>query len=197
MTEAPDRVEHVMDPIARRVVSEYARGLLETADDEHAERLADELDRLGALVREIPGLRELLRQAGISRLEATDFVRRTFPGRVSPEVEATLMLMARNGRIHLLEMLPGCFREQLDRREGKTPAVITTAVPLEAPQRESILATVDRATGRKVAAKFRVDPDLLGGIRVQVADRLYDSTVAGDLDSLREALAHRQLEPTG
>jgi F-type H+-transporting ATPase subunit delta len=67
-------------------------------------------------------------------------------------------------------------------------AVVTSAVPLTAKEKQAILQRLQGRFSELMEAEFIVDPAVVGGVRARVGDRLIDDTVAGKLSALREAL---------
>ena len=71
---------------------------------------------------------------------------------------------------------------------GAVSAQVTTAVPLTAAQSKGVTAALRTALGKDPEIETRVDPALLGGIKVQVGSRLFDASLRSKLDSLKFAL---------
>ena len=67
---------------------------------------------------------------------------------------------------------------------------LTTAHELTDEEFGRILARIETASGRKVQAERKVDPDLIGGIVLQAGSMRLDASVRGRLDRLRQDLAH-------
>lgn len=72
---------------------------------------------------------------------------------------------------------------------GSELATVTVAQPLNAQQQERLTSALERSVGRPVKVTTIVDPELLGGIRVQIADDVIDGSVRARLDDLRQQLA--------
>jgi F-type H+-transporting ATPase subunit delta len=68
---------------------------------------------------------------------------------------------------------------------------LTTAVELSDEEAGEIVAQIERAAGRKVEAARRVDPDLIGGLVLQIGSRRVDASVRGRLERLRRDLLTR------
>ncbi|GAA4907390.1 ATP synthase F1 subcomplex delta subunit [Stackebrandtia albiflava] len=68
-------------------------------------------------------------------------------------------------------------------------AYITVAAPLPQDQENQLVERLSRIQGRRLSAKVTVDPEIVGGIRVQIGHDLYDGTVARRLTEARKALA--------
>jgi F-type H+-transporting ATPase subunit delta len=90
------------------------------------------------------------------------------------------------------EMLIGSIAEQFDQLrheyEKVVRARITSAQPLSDPQRDEIVAALERRYGKKVEADLDVDPELLGGARVQVGDQVIHASVRDALAQMAAAL---------
>ena len=79
--------------------------------------------------------------------------------------------------------------DQAATRQEKVVAVVKTAVPLTDEQLTRLRSSLGRIYGRAVSVHIEVEPEVLGGIRVQVGDEVIDGTVAGRLEDLRRRMA--------
>jgi F-type H+-transporting ATPase subunit delta len=104
------------------------------------------------------------------------------------ELRNLIAVLISHGRItHVAEVAEG-YRRLLQEQMGVFPAEITTARPLDAKEREALLAEVGKLAGGKVEASFKLDASILGGTVVRIGSTVYDGSVRGRLDRLREAL---------
>ncbi len=104
-------------------------------------------------------------------------------------VRAVFDLLLVRDRLALVPDIARAFADLVDRREGIVKAKITTPIELEVRAREDLVRRLERATGRKVRATFAVDAALLGGAKVQLGDRLIDSSLRAQLSALARQLA--------
>jgi F-type H+-transporting ATPase subunit delta len=74
-------------------------------------------------------------------------------------------------------------------RKNQLVAVVHSAVPLSDQQRSRLVAALTRQYGHEVDLQLIVDPNVVGGLRVQIGDELIDGTLAGRLDDARRRLA--------
>jgi len=72
---------------------------------------------------------------------------------------------------------------------GFTEAEITSAHELNQADRGTIEARVEKVTGKKVRARYSLDESLLGGAVVKVGSTIYDGSVKGQLERMRQALS--------
>ncbi len=114
--------------------------------------------------------------------------RDAFPG-VSPEALNLVLLLVRRRLVRGIGPLVERFEELVRRERGVTLADVRTAMPLDDAQRDAIEARLRELTGDKVEVREEIDESLIGGISVRIGDTLYDSSVRGRLERLRERLA--------
>jgi F-type H+-transporting ATPase subunit delta len=98
------------------------------------------------------------------------------------------------GHYRMLHMrdIAAAYRELVDRSLGRVRARIETASELDADDRARLLETVSAFEGSEVVADFVANRDLLGGFKVQVGSRVFDGSLAGDLDRLSRHIAIEQ-----
>lgn len=91
--------------------------------------------------------------------------------------------------------MPAIFRirtsfDALWREERKLlPVTVTSAVELERELVDGIAARIEQQTGRRVELSSDVDPDVLGGIVLQVGNMVLDASVRNRLEQLRKSVA--------
>jgi len=99
-----------------------------------------------------------------------------------------LGLLATNGRASSLPSIITSFEALSAKARGAVSAEVTTAVALSAAQAKGVAAALRQALGKDPEIETRVDPSILGGIKVQVGSRLFDASLKSKLDSLKFAL---------
>ncbi|HZQ90833.1 MAG TPA: ATP synthase F1 subunit delta [Terriglobales bacterium] len=91
-------------------------------------------------------------------------------------------------RISLLPDIERELRAELDRRSGITEAEVVTARELGEDERMVLELNIAGETGTRVRATYRVNADLLGGAVVRVGSTIYDGSVRGQLQKIKERL---------
>ena len=104
-------------------------------------------------------------------------------------IRAVLALLLERDRLSLVGGVAAAFGELADRREGIVKARITTPVELAQDHRDAVVKRLETATGKRIRPTFAVDPSLIGGVTIQLGDRLIDASVRTQLDALRTQLA--------
>lgn len=99
-----------------------------------------------------------------------------------------IWLVVRHRRTELLRDIEAVFRDELNARLGIAEAEVSSARSLSDPERQELLAALERRTGKKIEARFHEDKSLLGGAVVRVGSMIYDGSVREQLARLREQL---------
>ena len=107
---------------------------------------------------------------------------------VSPLTRKFLGLLGANGRVAALLAVASAYKRIAADKRGAIAAEVVTAVPLTDVQRDGVAAALRQAIGRDPEITTRVDPAILGGLRVKVGSRLFDASLKTRLDQMRFAL---------
>jgi F-type H+-transporting ATPase subunit delta len=167
----------------------YANALFEAAlEQDRLDPVREQFAQVVAAEAEVPELRDLLRNPQVDP-RARAAALEDMLGGGDELVRNSLLVLVDKGRA---DRLPG-IGEELERlvaeHEGIVHAELTTAVELGEDEAGKLLAQIERASGRKVEATRTVDPDLIGGIVLQVGSHRLDASVRGSLERLRRELA--------
>ena len=99
-----------------------------------------------------------------------------------------LFVVIDHRRTHALPEILATFQNVLRERQGIAETEVFSPGALNDAQKREITQTLERVTGKKIEAKFSLDANLLGGVRVRVGDTIYDGSLRNRLDGLRERL---------
>ncbi len=104
------------------------------------------------------------------------------------ELRNLIAVLIQNDRIgHVAEVI-AAYRRLLQEQLGIRPAEIVTARELGQEDRGRLVAEVARLAGAKIDARFKLDPAILGGTVVRIGSTVYDGSVRGRLERLKEQL---------
>jgi F-type H+-transporting ATPase subunit delta len=104
------------------------------------------------------------------------------------ELRNFIAVLLKNDRIAHVHEVAEAYRAELEERQGIRQAEIVTARELGEQERASLLAGVGKMAGAKIQASFKLDKSILGGAIVRVGSTVYDGSVKGRLERLREEL---------
>jgi F-type H+-transporting ATPase subunit delta len=104
------------------------------------------------------------------------------------QVRNFLSVLLQNDRMEAVGSIVAEYRRQINLRLHIGEAEITSVRELSADERSQIEAKAASLTGMRVLATYRQDPSLLGGVVLRIGDTVYDGSVRGSLETLREKL---------
>ena len=108
--------------------------------------------------------------------------------KMSPQVRNFIAVLINHDRMDFFDDVLADFRHEMNLRLNIAEAEVTTARTLDGPERKSLEAQIAGLTAGAVTTKFREDPSLLGGVIIQIGSTVYDDSVRGRIDRLREQL---------
>ena len=108
----------------------------------------------------------------------------------SQEQKNFLTVLAESDRLLVMAEISDLFAELKNGVEGVKEAQIESAFPLEGTALSSLVADLERRFQCRINAAVKVDPELIGGVRIAVGDEVIDASVRGKLAAMATALQH-------
>ena len=168
----------------------YGGSLYDLAAEEGLEtRILGELDEVQQLLKQNPDYLRLLSTPSIPKKERCGLLDEALRGQVHLYVLNFMKLLCEKGA---LRELPGCaraYRLRYNEAHGILEATAVSAVPLTAEQTGRLHEKLEKVTGRHIDLKTKVEPKVLGGIRLDIEGTELDGTVQNRLVSLRRDIA--------
>ncbi|MGE0448415.1 MAG: ATP synthase F1 subunit delta [Vicinamibacterales bacterium] len=175
----------------RTAAARYARALLDVALKEQADLtlLDTQLAEFAALVQQHEPLRHALlspvvpvprKRAAVDALAAR--------AGVLPILARTLALLAERDRLVLLPDLVDAVRQRVLDLQHVVRAEVTTAQALAPERLHQVEQSLAQVTGRRVELRAQVDPTIVGGMVARVGSTVFDASVAGHLQRIRQRL---------
>ena len=169
---------------------QYATALADIVLEQGASEPAkNQLADFGAAYAESAELRNFLTTPAATR-EAKHGVIERLVARLGASriIRNFLFVIVDNQRIHLLPEIVASFEQVLRQRQGVAEATVASPVELNDGQKTALVRTLERLTGKKIQAKYLLEPGLLGGAVVRIGDTIYNGSVSNQLDQLRARL---------
>ncbi len=108
---------------------------------------------------------------------------------ISPPVRNLVAVLIDHRRVRFLKPIVQQVEKEINQRLGFAEAQITSARELADSEKRTLEVQIEKVTGKKVRAQYGQDASLLGGALVRVGSTIYDGSVKGQLDRIREALS--------
>ena len=168
----------------------YAAAMLEIAKRTGTvDAVEAEMRDLTARLDGAPQLHTLLTAPALRTSEKLELANRTLALGMSDLVQNLVHLLLDKRRIAIAGAVAESFVAMAEAARSVVRGTVTTAVPISDAQRQAIMDSLAKRTGKQVLLESTVDPAVIGGVRVRVQDVLFDGTVRRRLDQLRAELA--------
>lgn len=169
----------------------YARALADVVMERKldATRVSAELESVVAILKESADLRTLWDSPSVTgdqKLKLLDAIVKR--ATISREVRNFVAVLISNRRIHAFAEIAKQAIEEINQRLGIADAEIISARELGAEEKHKLEAQVAKVTGKKLRVRYALDSKLMGGAVVKVGSTIYDGSVRGQLQRMKEQL---------
>ncbi|MFJ1704243.1 F0F1 ATP synthase subunit delta [Kitasatospora sp. NPDC088346] len=148
----------------------------------------DELFRFGRVVSGSHELRSALTEPKAGTAAKAELIKKLLGGKANAGTVRLVTALVTNPRGRSLEQGLESYSKLAAARRGRVVALVTTAVPLSDVQKERLAAALAGLYGRQVHLNIDIDPEVRGGVRVQIGDEIIDGTVSSRLEGARQVL---------
>lgn len=184
--------ETVLDTGAEQLGKTYAQALIAAA---RQAGVADEvIGQLGRLVdqflNESPQLAAAFQSLRVDAEEKSRVIDRLFADEFHPVLIKLLKVMAHRGRLGYVRAVRQAADDLHDQMLGRVLASVSTAVPLDDVARGQITERLGAVIHKQVRLQETVDPNLIGGMLIRIGDRVFDTSVASQLDRMAKRTRH-------
>jgi F-type H+-transporting ATPase subunit delta len=174
------------------VASTYARAFADVVLSAHlnADGSIAELRAIASLLAESSELRRVWQNPAVpaeQKRRVLDVI--VERDGISKQVRNLVAVLIDHRRVQFLEPIIAQLEKELDARLGFAKAQITSARELGDAEKREFEVQVGKLTGKKVRARYGRDASLLGGAVVRVGSTIYDGSVKGQLERLKEAIS--------
>jgi len=177
--------------MVHRVATRYAKALIDLGVD---------LKNLETINKDMAVISEALQNRDLKLLVKSPIIKPSkkiaifkeiFGGHIDKSTMAYLELVTKKGREVLLPDLVVAFDEQYKKLQKITGVKLTTASPITEQALAEIKSNLlkSSATDKEVSIETAVNPDLIGGFVLQMGDKLYDASIAHQLEQVKKKFA--------
>ncbi len=171
------------------VGSVYGESLYTLAKEEHlATQIGEQLAVLQQSMQQEPAFIRLLSSPNLTKTERCQILDNSFRGHVHPYLLNFLKILTEKGYMRHFSDCCDAYTSLFDQDNGILRVNAVTAVALTAAQSEKLTQKLSRITGKTVLLQNRIDPAVLGGVRLDYDGRRLDDTVSNRMDAIRDLL---------
>ena len=172
-----------MNTATSEVADPYAQALLSIAQSKDS---VDDLSQVVAdllnLMKESDELSAFLASPVTDNNAKKAVLNQVLGDEANPQIKNFLMLLVDRGRIYLVKPILQQFQAKVRELNQTVLAEVVSAVELTDEQKETVRQKVQRMTEAKsVELASRIDPDLIGGVVIQIGSQVLDASIRGQL----------------
>ncbi len=172
-----------------RVARRYAQALFNVALSRGAiDIVGSELFQLKSFSEKDKRLIDFLKAPQVVTDHKIALVKTLFTTRLSPALLSFVLLLIKKARINLLTEIGREFEKLLEEHKGLIKARVTTAVDIENDYKELLVRKLEDITGKKIRLVHRINKKIIGGIIVQLNNKVIDRSVRFQLSTLKHDL---------
>ena len=176
------------------VATTYGQAMYDLAREEGlAKDLLAQLTALEESLRAEPAFVQLLSTPNIPKEERVRILDDSFRGKLHPYVLNFLKVLTEKGYIKHFSGCCQMYKQQYNLDNGIVPVTAYTAVPLSDELRSKLTAKLSTVTGKTIELDCRIDPETLGGVRLDFDGKQVDGTVRRRLEDIRGLLKNTVL----
>ena len=164
----------------------YGQSLYDLAAEENlTEKILGEMETVRGILRENPDYITLLSEPSVPKNERLTLVDQAFDGSLSAYHLNFIKRLIEKGLLREYSACYKRFRRSYNEAHGIAEALVTSAVSLSDSQLSQLKEKLEKISGKKILLVQKTDPDILGGVRVDLEGQLFDGSVKGRLSELR------------
>lgn len=173
----------------KSVAIKFINALLEVASEKgQFDQVEKDLDLVSGVMKKHDNLKKVLFHPSISRNDKKDVLKNVFGKSVTSVMLNFLSLLVDRRKEEILEYIPSVYRAVTDEKKGVVKATVQTVVPLTGERLDYFKKQLKKITGKTVELEVVQNPDILGGMVIQVGNKMIDGSVASRLRNLKVRL---------
>ena len=177
-----------------QIAATYAQALYDLAKDENlTDEIMAQLQALGESFSAEPDFVRLLSTPSLSKEACCGIVDEAFRDKIHTYVLSFIKILVEKGYVRHFADCCKAYKTLYNADHGILPVLAVTAVALTDAQTQKLTAKLETITGKTVELTNRVDPSVLGGVRLDYDGKRVDGTVKNRLDSIAKKLKNTVL----
>lgn len=178
-----------------RAATVYAQALLAATEQAKAtESVIQEYDSLvDDVLDHMPKLEAVWESSFVEEDAKEAMLQKAFGNRASPVFLSFLKVVARHGRLEMLRLIHQAYHEEFNKARKRVTVLVSTAEPLDAAAEKRIIEDLRSRLNLQPILDKQIHPALIGGIVLRIGDRVFDGSIATQLERLREQMLNRSM----
>lgn len=152
------------------------------------EQIEKDLELVSDVITRHAKLKTVLFHPSITRNEKKNLIKKVFGESVSELMKNFLYILVDRRKEEILELVPEVYKEVLHEKKGIVKARVQTAVPLSGERLNEVEKRLNKLIGKDVELEIVHNPEILGGMIIQVGNTMIDGSVVSRLKNLKTRL---------
>ncbi|HHT9105390.1 MAG TPA: ATP synthase F1 subunit delta [Candidatus Wujingus californicus] len=152
------------------------------------EQIEKDLELVSDVITRHAKLKTVLFHPSIARNEKKNLIKKVFGASVSELMKNFLYILVDRRKEEILELVPEVYKEVLHEKKGVVKARVQTAVPLSGERFNEVEKRLNKLIGKNVELEIVHNPEILGGMIIQVGNTMIDGSVVSRLKNLKTRL---------
>ena len=170
----------------------YAESLFDlTKEENKVTQYLDDIKLVGEVLDSDPQIVQFFNHVLIENDKKIQLLDQSFKGNVDQYVLNFLKLLVQSRRIRYIDDIVKSYIKLSNQYLGIEEGMIYTPYELTDQQIQDIEKAISQKENKKVTLKVSIDPSLLGGIKVQISNRIYDGTIKNKVEMLKKELLRK------
>ena len=182
---------------SQKIAKNYAQALIELAGKlggatqlSHEETFLIEIKVINESLDKIKNSWGFFNSPGISKDEKKEFVKKMFTGKINEKILNLLLLLIDNKRFNILSEIQNQLNKLVNKARGTVIAEVYSAVDIDTNTLQKLKQSIENTIGHneKVEVESKIERSLIGGIKVKINDLVYDGSIKGRLENLKQKM---------
>ncbi len=173
---------------ALTIARPYAEAVFRLAKADNTLPSWSDMLQFAAIVAGDERILALLSNPGVSAKHLGELLLGICGDELSNEGRNFILLLVESKRVKVLPQVSDLFEQLKAQHEGVLEAKVSSAFAMTDRQLKDLVVGLESKFKRKIEAKVNVNPELIGGVKVEIGDEVFDASVRGKLEAMSVAL---------
>lgn len=179
-----------MAELFNRIASRYAQAFYDFSKERNIlEQSFDNLRFVQNLVKTSDELQNFFLNPLIRRSKKRKIVDKLFREHIAPETYHFLNFLVDKGRMEFIKDVVRCFERIYNLDHNILKASIVSAKDIDSDHQKLLTLKLEKKLKATIKPEFKTNPDLIGGFRVSIQDRIFDLSVAYQLEQIKNNIS--------
>lgn len=172
-----------------RVAARYAKSLIDLSLEEgNLEQVHNDVSDFLIVLGKNPQIGVIMKSPVVKNDDKNAIIGKLFKGKYQNNLVTFFDIIIRKNRSALLQVIALNFVDQYHEIKNIMKATVKTSIPVNAGITAEIKSFMEKFTGKQIILQSSVDPRLIGGLVIQMGDKLFDASISGRLKKIKHEL---------